>query len=213
METDASYGGIGAVLMQDKQPIAYLSKALGPKAMGLSIYEKEFLAIILAVQKWRSYLICGTFIIRTDQKSLRYLLEQRVSTPLQHKYLAKLMGFSYTIEYKRGTENRVADALSRKVEEALINQVTVVQPMWILEVVSSYAGDQFAQSAISECTIRPYDVSLFYYESGLLKFKGKIYVGEGTGLRERILKQIHESNLGGHSGIQGTYQRVKLVFL
>lgn len=51
LETDASYGGIGAVLMQDKHPLAYLSKALGPKSMGLSIYEKEFLAIILAVQK------------------------------------------------------------------------------------------------------------------------------------------------------------------
>lgn len=52
LETDTSYSGIGAVLMQDKHPLAYLSKALGPKSVGLSIYEKEFLAIILAVQKW-----------------------------------------------------------------------------------------------------------------------------------------------------------------
>lgn len=48
---------------------------------------------------------------------------------------------------------------------------------------------------------------------GLLKFKRKIYVGGNSSLREQILKQIHESNLGGHFGVQGTYQRVKLVFL
>lgn len=50
-EIDASYGGIRVVLMQDTDPLAYLSKALCPKSMGLSIYEKVFLAIILVVQK------------------------------------------------------------------------------------------------------------------------------------------------------------------
>jgi hypothetical protein len=56
VETDASDHGIGAVLMQDNHPIAYLSKPLGPRNQGLSVYEKECLAILLAVEKWRSYL-------------------------------------------------------------------------------------------------------------------------------------------------------------
>jgi hypothetical protein len=49
LETDASKLGIGAVLMQDGHPIAYLSKAIGPKSQGLSTYEKEYLAILTAV--------------------------------------------------------------------------------------------------------------------------------------------------------------------
>ncbi|XP_057780007.1 uncharacterized protein LOC130998610 [Salvia miltiorrhiza] len=57
LETDDCYNGIGAVLMQDHHPIAFLSKSLAPKNRGLSIYEKEFLAIILATEKWRSYLL------------------------------------------------------------------------------------------------------------------------------------------------------------
>lgn len=97
VETDACYQGMGAILMQDEHPIAYLSQALGPKSLGYLVYEKEFLAILLAIQEWMAYLICGTFIIRTDQKSLKYLLEQKISTPLQHKYMAKLMGFNYRI--------------------------------------------------------------------------------------------------------------------
>ena len=52
LETDACYGGLGAVLMQEGHPLAFVSKALGPKNLGLSIYEKEFLAILLPVEKW-----------------------------------------------------------------------------------------------------------------------------------------------------------------
>jgi len=56
IETDASESGVGAVLMQDGHPLAFLSKALGPKTRGLPTYEKEFMAILLAVQTWRAYL-------------------------------------------------------------------------------------------------------------------------------------------------------------
>lgn len=56
IETDACDTGVGAVLVQDGHPIAYLSKALGVKNQRLSIYEKEFLAVMMAVDKWRAYL-------------------------------------------------------------------------------------------------------------------------------------------------------------
>lgn len=56
VETDASDKGIGAILMQNGHPIAFLSRALGPRHQGLSTYEKESLAIMLAVEKWRPYL-------------------------------------------------------------------------------------------------------------------------------------------------------------
>jgi hypothetical protein len=49
VETDASDLGVGAVLMQEGHPLAYISKALGPRTKGLSTYEKEYLAILIAV--------------------------------------------------------------------------------------------------------------------------------------------------------------------
>lgn len=60
IEIDASDLGIGAVLMQHGHPLAFLSKALGPKSRDLSTYEKEYMAIIVVVQQWRSVPIFNT---------------------------------------------------------------------------------------------------------------------------------------------------------
>jgi hypothetical protein len=78
IETDASSYGVGAVLMQDSHPIAFVSKALGPRLRGLSTYEKECIDILLVV--WRSYLQYAEFVIFTDHKGLSHLNEQRIHT-------------------------------------------------------------------------------------------------------------------------------------
>lgn len=83
LETDASDIGFGAVLMQEGHPIAYLSKPVCAKNQTLSTYEKECMAIIMAVEKWRAYLQNQEFIIKTDHKSLLHLANQRVTTKLQ----------------------------------------------------------------------------------------------------------------------------------
>jgi RNase H-like domain found in reverse transcriptase len=74
LETDASDKGIGAVLMQGRKPIAYLSKALGMKNQHLSTYEKELPALLTAVQRWRHYLQGMPFVIKTNHISLKHLL-------------------------------------------------------------------------------------------------------------------------------------------
>ena len=113
VETDACDEGIGAVLMQEHKPLAFLSKALGMKNKQLSIYEKEFLALIMAVDRWRPYLQRSSFTIMTDHQSLSFLGEQQLQSELQRKAMAKLMGLQFKIVYKKGKDNVVADALSR----------------------------------------------------------------------------------------------------
>lgn len=113
VETDANEKGIGAVLMQDQHPIAYISKALSPKHFRLSVYEKELLSVVHAVSKWHHYFTGRHFIIRTDHQSLKFLLEQRLHNESQFRWLTKLMGYDYEIYYKQGKDNVATDALSR----------------------------------------------------------------------------------------------------
>src|SRR5271156_1917599 len=85
IESDACDNGLGVVLLQDDHPISFTSKALSGKNLALSTYEKEMMAILHAVQKWRPFLLGSHFCIRTDHQSLKYFLEQWVSSPTQHK--------------------------------------------------------------------------------------------------------------------------------
>jgi len=141
IEIDACHDGIGAVLMQQGQPIAYDSKALGEKHKALSIYEKEFLALIMAVERWRAYLQRQEFIIVSDHKSPAHLNEQNLHSEMQRKALTRLMGLHFKIVYRQGKENVVADALSRVAHLMSLQDVSLVQPAWIQEVLNSYATD------------------------------------------------------------------------
>jgi hypothetical protein len=107
VETDASAKGIGAVLMQDGHPLAYLSKALGTKAQALSTYEKE----CLAVTKWKPYLQHKKFSILTDHRSLLHLDDHQIHQPMQQKAFLKLMGLNYRLVYRKGHDNKAVDAL------------------------------------------------------------------------------------------------------
>lgn len=213
LETDASGIGIGAVLMQDQKPIAFLSKALGLRNQALSIYEREFLAVIVAVQKWKTYLQGHKFIIKTDQQALRHLLDQKSMNPTQQRWLTKLLGLHYEIQYKSGVENNVADALSRcPTFTSDCAAITTVTPMWIQKVLQSYNQDAFISKIFSAKAIDPIAYADFSISEGLLRYKGKVVVGFDSVLRSTIIEEVHNSSYGGHSGINGTYMRMKNSF-
>nr|GEV36121.1 zinc finger, CCHC-type [Tanacetum cinerariifolium] len=135
-KTDACGTCIRGVLQQKGHPNAYLSKALYAKHQSYSTYEKEFLAVILALEKWRGYLMDKHFKIKTHHFSLKYLLDQRVTTPFQAKWLPKLLGYDYDISYKKGSENVVGDALSRvpsgNDKSQMFSLITTIttSPLW-----------------------------------------------------------------------------------
>ena len=212
IETNACDSGVGAMLMQKDHPLAFISKSLSPRTRGLSTYEKEYLAILVAVEQWRHYLQCGEFTIHTDQKSLVHLNEQRLHTPWQQKVFTKLLGLQYKIIYKQGPENRVADALSRRSSTDQVLALSTSTPLWLEAVVSAYASDPQAQELITKLSLKPDDVPYYTLSGGVLQFKNRIWVGNDTSLQSQLISAMHTSALGGHSGIPVTYSKLKQYF-
>ncbi|WVZ83259.1 hypothetical protein U9M48_030425 [Paspalum notatum var. saurae] len=119
VECDASGAGCGAVLHQGAGPVVFFSRPLAPRHQGLATYERELIRLVQAVRHWRPYLWGRTFQVKTDHYSLKFLLDQRLATIPQHHWVSKLLGFDFSVEYKLGRNNIVADALSRRNAEVL----------------------------------------------------------------------------------------------
>jgi hypothetical protein len=212
VETDACDLGIGAVLMQEHHPIAFLSKPLSASHQQLSIYDKEFLALLMAVERWRPYLQRGEFIIRTDHHSLSYLDDQQLQSPLQRKAMAKLMGLQFRISYRKGSENLAADALSRVGHLMSIQACTEIKPAWLQEVLNTYVTDLDAQRRLTELAVISPDNQGYALTNGLIRYRGRVWVGANSALQTKLIAALHASAIGGHSGVEVTFQRLKGLF-
>lgn len=216
LETDACDFRIGAVLLQDGHPLAFFSKKLGPRRWSASTYHKELYAIVEAVQKWRQYLLGREFVIRSDQKSLKELLQQVIQTPEQHLYVRKLMGYKFSIEYKPGAANRVADALSRRDEEidadaalflALAHPLPDIVELLRKETVTASRLRELQQEITAGTTDPRFSVS-----DGLILFGRRLVVGEDSPFREALLYEHHSTPQAGHPGVERTFRRLAAQF-
>jgi hypothetical protein len=193
-----------------------VSKTLGLRLRGLSTYQKEYVAILLVVEQWRPYLQFQEFTIATDHKSLSHLNEQRLHTQWQQKVFTKLLSLHYKIVYKKGVNNRVADALSRMlthvVQEAACHALTVCHPKWIEYVETSYASNPHVNEIIAKLMVDANAIPHLSWAKGILKYKSRIWIGEDQELRNKLLEACHSSAMGGHSRVHVTYRRMKQVF-
>ena len=126
LETDASDHAIAATLNQAGRPVAFFSRTLSKHEKNHPTIEKEAYAIVEAIRKWRHYLLGRHFRLITDQRSVSFMFDKGKHGKIKNEKIARwrieLSPFSYDIEYRAGTENVVADTLTRSPTCAAITQ-------------------------------------------------------------------------------------------
>jgi hypothetical protein len=209
IECDASGVGLGAILMQNKRPVAYFSKALGVRNVTKSAYEKELMAVVLAIQHWRPYLLGRRFTVSTDQKSLKQLLQQRIVTAEQQNWAAKLLGFDFDIVYKQGRLNRGADALSRVHEGSDLCAMTSSIQWKDADVLKEeFSQDPHLQKIVNDLQQDKQSRSGFEFKLGVLLYEGRLVISNKSVLIPTLLKEFHETSQGRHSSFYRTYRRI-----
>ena len=209
VETDASHGGLGAVLMQDQHPIAYFSKTLGVRASRKLIYEKELMAIVFSISKWKHSLLGRKFLVKTDQNSLKHLLEQWEIVGDYQKWIMKLMGYDFVIEYNPDRLNTVADALSR-IPHAVFELGVLLSSNdinWGLLQEEVKRDPTLAR--IREAVALGEGVPAGYMlENDVLFCKGRYVLAKSSPFIPVLLREYHHSPVGRHAGKLKTYLRL-----
>lgn len=117
VETDASNNCIAATLNQENRPVAFYSRTLSPSETKHHAVEKEAAAIVEALRKWRHFLLGKHFTVITDQKSISFMFDNTRKSKIKNdkicRWRIELSQFKFSIVYRPGRENIVADTFSR----------------------------------------------------------------------------------------------------
>eukprot|EP00253_Pinus_taeda_P030099 PITA_30099 len=203
--TDASKEGLGGVLMQEGRVIAYESRKLKEHEQKYSAYDLELAAIIHAMKMWQHYLMGRKFLLHTDHHSLTNYFSQPTLTARQARWVDFLSGFDFEIKHLQGKENKVADALHRKIH----NLYEVSFSGWespFMEMIKEIADQdteyqqlklQIQQSAKKDSQ-QEYELD----DAGRIYFKKRLYVPNQNRIRNLIMDEFHISHYARHLGYQ-----------
>ena len=223
---DASDYAIRAVLGQriDKKPTAiwYTSKTLTEAQMNYMTTEKELLAVVYALEKFKPYILGSKIVIYTDHATLKYLFSKKEAKPLLIRWVLLLQEFDLEIKDKKGNENSVVDHLSR-LHVSSTGDISDSFPDDHLLAVSSHAPwfahivNFLVTGTIPEHWNRHrkdkflQELKYYYWEEPLL-----FHVGYDQIIRrcvaeeeqEDILSMCHSSTCGGHFAARKTTNKI-----
>nr|XP_010315745.1 uncharacterized protein LOC101248530 [Solanum lycopersicum] len=209
VHTDASDFSIGGVLMQEGHPIAYESRKLNEAEQRYSAHEKEMTAVVHCLRTWRHYLLGAHFVVKTDNVVTTYFQSQKKLSAKQARWKDYLAEFDFTLEYKPGKANVVADALSRRTSLAAI--VSSSSSSLVDDIKEGLQHDPIAKQLFA--LAQQGKTKKFWEEDGLLYTTGRrVYVPKWASLRRTLMKEGHDSAWAGHPGQKRTLALLEALY-
>jgi len=232
VETDASNFAVGAILSQEfdgqLHPIAFISTSLTKSQLNYPIYDKELLAIKVALEEWRPYLEGARhpFTIYTDHKNLTFPRKPELLSQRQIRWYEFLSRFDFNLVYRAGKKSGKPDILSRRSDHlfdcshdascCVINSKSSDESL-INSILKSLSNDDFYNKVKSFISSNSNSNPPFKFinkckidKEGFLLFDNLIYVPKK--LRTRVLELHHDSVSAGHFGVSKTFDLINRNF-
>jgi hypothetical protein len=129
------------------------------------------------------------------------------------KVFTKLIGLQYMVVYRKGSENRVADALSRHPSPpAQPMALSGTIPVWLDKVQEGYNTNPKSQQLITALAADPHAIANYTLINGILRYKNRVWIVDNPNLQQTILQALHALAIGGHSEFPITYRKMKQLF-
>jgi hypothetical protein len=175
-------------------------------------HDLELAAIVNALRKWRHYLMGKRFELRTDHNGLKFLFDQPNLNARQSRWLEFLSEYDFDIKHIKGKENKVVDALSRKVHELHSTTISMYQTdVKRKNLEAANADPQYRELAAMLQRgkmlrkVDDYKLGL----DGILLHKNMIFVPNVQDLKRMILYEMNNGPYVGHVGYQKTVEAIK----
>lgn len=160
---------------------------IAPHHAKLPTYERELIGLVKAVKNWRPYLRGRPFTVRTDHYSLKFILDQRLTTIPQHTWVTKLFGYDMSVEYRPGKFNTVVDALPLRDEEQLTACALSTPTFELYDVLrTELAADAEAQAVRDKLAAHTAGDGWTAVDGPLL-YKGKVFIPDTSSLWPALL--------------------------
>ncbi|KAJ9548848.1 hypothetical protein OSB04_021391 [Centaurea solstitialis] len=208
---DASYHGLGCVLMQRGRVIAYASRQLKAHEVNYPTHDLELAAVVFALKLWRHYLYGVRCTIYTDHKSLCYFMDQQNLNMRQRRWLEVIKDYDCEILYHPGKANVVADALSRKGSILLLRvpcmRMTVTTSL--IELIRRSQVEAVKEGNHKRERIKGQVDQLIADSRGLLTRYGRVWVPVSCEARQTLLEEAHKSKFSIHPGATKMYRDLR----
>jgi hypothetical protein len=210
--TDACKEELGGVLNQEGFVVCYESRKLKEHEKNYATHDLELAAIVHALRKWRHYLMGKRFELRKNHNGLKYLFDQPTLNARQIRWLEFLCEYDFDIKYIKEKENKVVDALSRKVHKLHATAISMYQTEMKNRILEAANVDLQYKNLVAKLQQHERSQTKESYTlgtDGLLLHKNRVYVPNVRELKLAILKEMHNVTYVGHPGYQKTVAAVK----